>query len=168
MGKRNQTDRKLLCISIVCFFLMSISFLLMSVKTMKVIPGVLFWGGLTGGIALQIVLAVRYRAFLKQHPEEKQKKREKRIGLLSFGASPAAMLADKVLAGSTVVMILTFIVTKGSGYLCFVFIATTLFSFCMHCVLNGRICSYVSNLSKNPVNTGNKKAKKTRKGEGRK
>ncbi|MBQ5657524.1 MAG: hypothetical protein IIV14_08870 [Bacteroidaceae bacterium] len=133
--KKIQTDGLLLLTSIGAFAMMSVSFLLMPIEGLRVIPGLLFWLGLTGGIALQIVLGERCGVFGKS----RKNKRKSRIGLLTFGSNTAAKIVDIALLASTLTMTLTFVITKGYGYVCFVFGATTVFTFCMHCVLNGRI-----------------------------
>lgn len=140
--KRKQIDWILLLVSIACFLIMSVSFLLMTMEDYPYLPGVMFWLGLAFGVALQITLAVRRRIYLKTNPPKTKKKW---IGLLSFGSNIAAIVADISLAISVVAMILAFVFTKGYGYSCYVFIATTVFSFSMHCVLNGKIYFQIKN-----------------------
>ena len=137
--KKVQTDGLLLLTSIGAFAMMSVSFLLMPFDGLRFVPGLLFWLGLTGGLATQIVLGLRCGASRPAGRKSCKNKRKSRIGLLTFGSNMAAKIVDIALLASTVIMTLTFVITKGYGYICYVFTATTVFAFCMHCVLNGSI-----------------------------
>lgn len=163
--KQRQIDRLLLGISVGSFLLMSISFLLMPIESINILPGLLFWLGLGLGIALQIVLEIRRRAFFKAYAVKRGKMQKPKIGLLSFGSNAAAIIADRSMVISIVAMILAFVFTKGYGFICYVFIATTVFSFCMHCVLNGRIYFHAKNQLKVRQVLEQKKANSTDKGE---
>lgn len=163
--KQRQMDRMLLGISVICFLLMSISFLLMPIESISILPGVLFWIGLVAGIGLQIALEVRRRAFFKSYAVKREKMQKPKNGLLSFGSNSLAIIADRFMIVSFAVMILAFVITKGYGYICYVFIATTIFSFCMHCVLNGRIYFHAKNQLKVRQVLEQKKANSTDKGE---
>ncbi len=146
--KSMQKDRIILTISIICFFLMSISFVLMPFEGMRILPGVLFWGDLAVGILLQIVLEVRRRSFFTKFKAKREKMQKPRNGFLTFGSNRLAIIADTAMVISLVATILTFILTKGTGFLCYVFIAATLFAFCLHCILNGRIYFHAKNQAK--------------------
>ena len=89
-----------------------------------------------------------------------------RNGLLTFGSNREAMIADNVFVGSLLAMILVFVFTKASGYLCYVFITATLFSFCLHCIFNGRIYFHVKNQAKLRQMLEQKKVSSKDKGEG--
>lgn len=145
---------------------MSASFLLMPIESINILPGLLFWLGLGFGIALQIVLEIRRRAFFKAYAVKREKMQKPKNGLLSFGSNATAIIADRSMVISIVTMILAFVFTKGYGYICYVFIATTVFSFCMHCVLNGRIYFHAKNQLKVRQVLEQKKAKTIDKGEG--
>ena len=163
--KQRQIDRLLLGISVGSFLLMSISFLLMPIESINILPGLIFWLGLGLGVALQIVLEIRRRAFFKAYAVKREKMQKPKIGLLSFGSNAAAIIADRSMVISIVAMILAFVFTKGYGFICYVFIATTVFSFCMHCVLNGRIYFHAKNQLKVRQVLEQKKANSTDKGE---
>lgn len=163
--KQRQIDRILLGISVGSFLLMSASFLLMPIESITSIPGLLFWIGLVLGIALQIVLEIRRRAFFKSYSVNRGKMQKPKNGLLSFGSNALAIIADRFMVVSFAAMILAFVITKGYGYICYVFIATTIFSFCMHCVLNGRIYFHAKNQLKVRQVLEQKKANSTDKGE---
>lgn len=166
--KNMRKDRIILTISIICFFLMSISFVLMPFERMRILPGALFWGGLTVGIILQIVLEVRRRLFFTKYNAKREKMQKPRNGLLTFGSNRPAIIADTTMGISLVATILTFIITKGTGFLCYVFIATTLFAFCLHCILNGRIYFHAKNQIKIRQMLEQKMGNAQNKGEGEK
>lgn len=163
--KQRQIDRILLGISVGGFLIMSVSFLVMPIESITILPGLLFWLGLVLGIGLQIVLEVRRRAFFKSYSVRREKMQKPKNGLLSFGSNAVAIIADRSMIISFVAMILAFVFTKGYGYVCYVFIATTVFSFCMHCVLNGRIYFHAKNQLKVRQVLEQKKANSTDKGE---
>lgn len=163
--KQRQIDRILLGVSVGCFLMMSISFLLMPIESITILPGLLFWLGLVLGLVLQIVLEARRRAFFKAFAVKREKMQKPKNGLLSFGSNGAAIIADRSMIISFIAMILAFIFTKGYGYICYVFIATTIFAFCMHCVFNGRIYFHAKNQLKVRQVLEQKKANSTDKGE---
>ena len=160
------TDRILLYISMGGFLLMSASFLLMPVNALRVLPGLLFWSGLLVGVAVQILLEHRRRAFFAEHRVKRESMQKPRCGLLTFGSSREAVIIDYALPISFALMILAFILTKGYGYVCYVFIATTLSAFCLHCITNGRIYFHIKNQDKIRQMLEKKKAKTKDKGEG--
>ena len=166
--KQKRVDQILLAISVGSFLLMSVSFLLMPVKALKMMPGILFWSGLLLGIVTQIILEIRRRAFFKFYKVRRKNMQRPRNGLLSFCSNRAAILADAALVVSLLAAVLAFVLTKGYGYVCYVFIAATVFSFCMHCILNGRIFFHANNQLKVRQVLEQKKANSKEKGEGEK
>lgn len=165
--RQMRMDRMLLGISVGGFLLMSISFLLMPVEAMGLMPGSLFWIGLIVGGALQVVLEIRRRAFFKAYKVKREKIQKPRNGLLTFHSNQAARIIDGIMIVSFIAMILAFLFTKGYGVVCYFLIATTVFAFCLHCILNGRIYFHVNNQTKirqvlelkkaNPTNEGEEK-----------
>ena len=164
--KQRKTDCVFLNISISGFLLMSVSFLLMPIDSLRILPGLLFWGGLMVGVVFQILLEARRRIFFKRYGVKREKMQKPRNGLLSFGSNTMAIVADRVMIISFVAMVLAFVITKGYGYICYVFITTTIFFFCMHCVLNGRIYFHAKNQIKVRQVLEQQKANATDKGEG--
>ena len=162
--KQRRTDRTLLGISVGGYLLMSVSFLLLP---FQVVPGIFFWGGLAVGTVLQILLEVRRRAFFAAYKVNRKKMQKPRVGLLCFGSNRSASIADGVMVVSLVAMTVTLIITKGFGYICNVFIAVTVASFCLHCVLNGRIYFHAKNQLKVRQVLENKKVNSISKGEGK-
>lgn len=166
--KRRQTDPGLLGVSAGGFLLMSVSFLLMPIEGTTVIPGVLFWLGLLVGVVFQIVLEIRRRAFLKTYKVKREKIQKPRNGLLSFFSNKEAMIADVVLVVGLLATILTFVLTRGYGIGCYLFVALTVLSFCAHCIFNGRIYFHIKNQNKVRQVLEQKKANSIDKGEGKK
>lgn len=164
--KQRRMDRMLLSMSVLGFFLMSASFLLMPSDKARYTPGILFWGGLAVGVALQIVLEIRRRAFFAAYKVSRKKMQKPRNGLLTFSSSRLAAVVDILMIVSFVATVLTLILTRGYGYVCYVLIAVTLFTFCLHCILNGRIFFHVKNQIKVRQVLEQKKANSTNKGVG--
>lgn len=137
--KHKRTDRVFLYISLSGFLVTSASFLLMPVEAVNIVPGLMFWVGLIIGSSFQVILAIRRRVSLKIEGSGRKEKRPPRCGLFSFESNREATIVDNILVVSFVAAVLAFIITKGFGFVCYPFIATTVFSFCLHCILNGRI-----------------------------
>ena len=146
--KHSRTDHILLGASVAGFLMMSVSFLLMPFETAAYLPGLLFWLGLAVGAAFQILLAMRCKTFLRKLDIPQEKTKKSGIGIFNFGSNREAIVADNVMAISLAVTVLAFVLTKGYGKICYVGIAVAAFSFCMHCVLNGKIYFHVRNKTK--------------------
>ncbi len=123
-------------LSIMGFMVMSFSFLLMpfvdnsgGVNVYSITVGLMFWIGLLMGIIMQIVSVNTC----------KDKNKDYAIGLCSFMKNIYGIIADCVVVVSIVIFIIGMVVTNQTGYICFVGIALFTFSFCMHCVCNGRV-----------------------------
>ena len=166
--KQNKADRLLLGISIGGFVVLAISFMLMPVEGLGFVPGILFWGGLLTGVVLQIVLETRRSSLFARYNVKREQMQKARNGLMSFGSNRLASVADGCMIVSVVATILAFILTKGTGYLCYVCLSVLVFSFCMHCILNGRIYIFVKNQNKVRQVLEQKKANSMKKGEGKK
>lgn len=164
---RKQTDRLLLCLSIGSFAIMSISFLLMPIDAIGTIPGVLFWGGLLLGMLFQITLETRRRSFFAKYRVNPKKMQKPRNGFLTFSSNKYAKIVDRILPVSVVCTVLAFLLTRGTGYICFAFIAITIMTLCMHCILNGRIFFHVMNQTKVQQVLEQKKVRTINKGEGK-
>lgn len=164
--KQGKTDRVFLSISMGGFLLMSVSFLLMPIDSLSVLPGLLFWGGLIVGVAFQIILEARRRAFFARYNVKREKMQKPKNGFLTFGSNQVALIVDYIFIASVIATILAFIFTKGLGYLCYVCIAIMLCSFCLHCIFNGRNYFHANNQKKVRQVLEQKKATTIDKGEG--
>ena len=136
--KETKILKKLLSISIACFLLFSVSFLLMPVKDLGIIPGLMFWFGLTLAIISQILLELRRRSFFAAHNVDRRILQKPHCGMLTFFANHHARMMDISFLVALSFSIAIFGITKGFGYICNVCISISVFTFCMHCVLNGR------------------------------
>lgn len=146
--KEKRFDCILLGGSVVCFFLMSVSFLLMMADALAVFAGILLWAGFLGGVTLQILLEIRRRAFFRAYRVRREKMQKPRNGLLTFFSNREGKIADITMIAGIPLTVLVFILTKGYGVWCFLFVALTVFSFCLHCIFNGRIYFHVKNQNK--------------------
>lgn len=165
--KRKQADRILLYLSIGAYAVMSISFMLMPIDAIGRTPGVLFWGGLLLGILFQLISETRRRRFLSRCRINPKKMQNPRNGLFTFSSNKYTKVADWILLVSLVCTILLFLITRGTGYLCFVFISISTMAFCMHCIFNGKIFFYVRNQSKILHLLEQKRVRTFNKGEGK-
>ena len=136
------------------FFLMSVSFLLMPLDptvaqydAMDVIPGLIFWLFLILGIVGQVVLSKRRCKWLAMQGIRKYKIRQGKNGLITFCKNKFALVADLVFVIGLVIFIITTLLTRGLGYICYILLAICVFAFCLHCILNGKIYEYISKLS---------------------
>ncbi len=165
---QNKTDGLLLCVSIAGFFLLSVSFMLMPIDQLGFLPGILFWSGLIIGTALQIILEVRRRSLFSKYNIKRKTMQKPRNGLLSFACNRIATIADIALLVSLVASVPAFLLTHARGYVCYVCLALLVFSFSMHCILNGRIYFYITNQTNIRQMLEQKTADSTKKGEGKK
>ena len=155
---RKKLDVLWLWISIVSFFLMSATFLLMpldnmisSLKDSKIvlIAGIGFWSFLIIGIVSQVILAARRRSWYKTQRLSERRSNVRRIGLIVFGFNKLASAADILMIVSLIGMVVSMMFTKATGYICYVFLAMLSFAFCMHCILNGKIFYHITHHYKN-------------------
>lgn len=142
-----KADRRLLAISIIGYVFLSVSVLLMPAGNgalretpWRYLPGGLFWLSLLVGIIPQFVLSARYRSWRKkQAGGKKRPEKSQRIGLISFFRNPLARVADILLILSIVALATVMLLISNTSYVCYILLALTIFSFCMHCILNGRV-----------------------------
>lgn len=160
---KKRADRIWLGISIFSFLWLAISFLLMpletEIPTQRLSPysfaaGVMFWTGVIAGTVTQCILAHRTKARYKaQYYKTEQPPR--RVGIFSFFQNRYAIAADVIALLSLAGFITTMIVTRGTGYSCYVCLSLFVFSFSMHCILNGKVFYSVTNRNK-PVQSNKK------------
>ena len=137
--------KKLLYLSIACFLIFSVSFLLMPVEALGIIPGLMFWFGLIFAIISQILLELRRRSFFTAHNVDRRTMQKPHCGLLTFFANQYARMMDITFLVALIFSIAIFGITKGFGYICNVCISISVFTFYMHCVLNGRNYFHTTN-----------------------
>ena len=145
---KDQTGAMILLVSICSFLTTTVSMLLMSTDISDILLGSLFWGGLLVGVVSQIVLEIRRRSLFRYYNVPRQKMQKPRNGLLTFCSNREAMIADLICGASLIATVLAILITKGTAYICAVCIGILLFSFCMHCILNGRNYFHINNYGK--------------------
>lgn len=156
--KKSRTDRTLLALLGLSYLILAASFLLMplgisepdgNVPASTLIAGISFWCSVIGGTVVYGVLAYRRRKWYAVHRARKPQGKLQ-IGLITFFGNKYATVADIAFIISLLGVIVAVLVTGGRGYICFAFIASLVFFFGMHCILNGRTCYYVINRGKAP------------------
>ena len=127
---------------------LSLSVLIMpvinSVKEKTMLPmyidGVLFWIGLMGTIVISIKIERAKRSssdFMKSCPDCKQ------LGLIHFFQNKAAVIID-ILLFVSIVCFTVIKITNDNYFVQFVCISLFIFSFGMHCMLNGSSYKYIN------------------------
>lgn len=133
-------------ISTLGFFVMSLSFLFMNQDILYIgmlpriiIAGIAFWVMLIIAVAAQLMLCVSMRESIKSDFSTKKRK----IGLICFFGNRYAAVADLLMIVSMIILIISFILTDASNYFNYIILSVFVFSFSMHCVLNGRKFYYM-------------------------
>ena len=133
-------------ISVFGFFAMSLSFLFMykdilyiGMPIREVIASIVFWVMLIIGIAAQIMLYIIMRESIKSDFTTKKRK----IGLICCFSNRYAAVADLLMIVSAVILTVSFIFTDASNYFNYIILSVFVFSFSMHCILNGRKFYYM-------------------------
>lgn len=163
--RKRRNGRLLLTISILGFLMLSSSFVLMLIEDIGIVSGICFWAGILIGCIPLMILEAKRRAFFKSYHINRKTMQKPRNGMLSFGSNREAKVADAATLISAAAAVLALIITKGTGTVCYILIALTVFSFCMHCVFNGRIYFHVNNQKRIRQALEQKKAKMESKGE---
>lgn len=139
-------DRLLHKVSMICFAILSLSFLLMAPLPgdiqswgMDILAGASFWLSLAAGLGCQGLLGIRRRKWEKRVEAEVPG----RIGLISFCKNPQGRLADLFLLVSVLGFALAMWLTRSQGFICYVFLGCTVLAFFAHCVYNGRNYNYL-------------------------
>lgn len=153
---RKQVDTIWLGFSIFFFLMFAVSFLLMplgsetpieSISAYTMVAGLMFWISIIMGIVTQCVLAHRRRSWYVIHRIRKARATQK-IGLISFFKNSYATVADAVTILSLIGLVIAMIATQGTGYICYVLVSLFVFSFSMHCILNGKVFYHIINQNK--------------------
>ena len=107
---------------------------------MTYISGIMFWIGLLGTIAMAVYITRsrhRSQGFAKAHPNHK------RLGLIHFFQNMPAFVCDILMF----VSLIGFIITRiwvGTTIWPFIFLSILIFTFGMHCMLNGSNYIYIN------------------------
>lgn len=165
--KASQADRILLGCAMAGFSVLSLSFWLIPLEALGILPGLLFWIGLAAGAASLIFLEIRRRSFFASYRVNRKKMQKPRCGLLTFGSNPEARVADAAMLISIPATLLVMLITHGIGYGCYLCIAVATLAVSLHSIFNGRIYFHVKNQKKIRHVLEKKKASIMGKGEGK-
>lgn len=137
-----------LTISIISFFLLAASFLFMPLenKQLQIMAGVMFWLFLILGIGSQVLLAILFKQACAKNKEWRIQKH--RIGIFVIGKNKLSIAADIVLLTSALTFAVLMFLTRGTGYISYIVLTILVFSFCMHCILNGKVYYYICERAK--------------------
>ena len=153
---RKKKDYILLGVSVGCFFLLGISFVLMPIENntaenhssvITLVAGVLFWLSLVLGLTTQGILSLRRKKWISANAIKKISP-EPKMGLISFFKNTYATIADIGLVCSIIGLVVAVIATQSTGFICYVFLGISVFLLSMHCILNGKNFVYVLNPEK--------------------
>lgn len=143
-----------LIVSIAAFLVFSISFLLMPVEAdpmvqgpnaYTIVAGLMFWIGLLVGIVMQVILSTLRRNWFSRNKVKLPLTNQPKLGLISFFRNRTALVFDVMLVVSIIGLVIAMVATNAVGYSCYVFMALTSFSFCAHCIFNGKIYYFIEN-----------------------
>ncbi len=154
--KSKKVDYIWLFASIVSFLLLSVSFLLMPIESenttegislITMVAGVMFWLSIICGIVTQAILSHKVKSWLASN-RVRRGRIVKNIGVISFFQNPFAIVADIATVIGLVGLIIAVLLTHGIGYACYIFLSLFVFSFSMHCILNGKNFYVIENKTK--------------------
>ena len=143
-----------LIVSIAAFLVFSISFLLMPVEVdpmeqgtsvYTIVAGLMFWLGLIIGILMQVILSILRRNWFSRNRVRLPLTNQPKLGLITFFKNRVALVFDVMFIVSVIGLVISLIATDAVGYSCYVFMALTSFSFCAHCIFNGKIYYFIEN-----------------------
>ena len=142
--KSNKSSR-LLYASVIGFFVMSASFLLMPLggiepgpTPMRVLRGVLFWLGLAVGAISQIALSSSLKEIKRA-----SKRPRKGVGVATFMSNRIAFIFDVLLILSIIAFTVSLFIQSALGYFNYIIWFLFLFSLCMHSIFNGKNYYYL-------------------------
>lgn len=153
--RKNKTESILLWVSIAALTALSASFLLMPMNDSTsvngnsaylYISGGMFWASLVIIAIVQCVLSGYRKKWLAINRVKRMN--QQRCGAISFFNNAFAIVADIATVLSLIGLIIAFVVTKGRGFVCFAMISAFVFSFGMHCILNGKIYYFIKSKHK--------------------
>lgn len=146
----------LLCASVLSFLLVAASVVLMAFggseetgAKIRLICGICFWVFLLLGILFQVVLSLYVRRWAqKERKMLKQQKNSPKLGLISFFRNLPGKASDLLFPIALIVLVIFYILTKGTSIVCFITLALMIFTFCTHCIFNGKNYYYITNQEK--------------------
>ncbi len=155
-AKGKRSEYILFAISILLFTGLSASFSLMPIDGKEAVngisvytfaAGIMFWSCLVGTAIVQCVLSHKRKAWYAEN-RIRRSRVKRRPGIISFFENPGAVCADIAAVLNLAGFVAALILTKGTGYICYILLSLFVLSFCMHCTLNGKIFYYITNKEK--------------------
>lgn len=152
MGKK--INCILLILSIISYFNVAASLTVMAfdgvptpgISSLGLICGICFWVFLIAGTTLQVVLSNRIRKRkIEQHRMRRNMKNQPKLGLISFFRNPLGAASDILFLLAVVSFGIACYQTQGSGIVCYISLSLMFFSFCAHCIFNGKNYFYITN-----------------------
>ena len=101
--------------------------------------GAMFWITLAVSLLTTFVVSL----FRKKYRKEKRIYKKTKPGITSFFSNPVAKVADIAMIVFAVIFAV-FAIFFSESYMLYVFFSLTIFSFFMHCVLNGENYKYIN------------------------
>ena len=110
------------------------------------ILGGCFWALLCAGAALQIIVSLDVRRWRKMTRRMRRgMKYRPRLGLISFFKSLPGAASDVIFPLSAAAFAASWATSGGTSLICYVSLALMFFSFCTHCIFNGKNHYYAVN-----------------------
>ena len=143
----------LLTFSLISFFIFAAClFVMFFIETnyetgysvINIVCGTSFWLSLIVGIILQIVLSTSIKRWHKRRRLCNSRFVRMRMGLLSLFSNIPAAISDIAL-GTSLVVFIVFMFVNQSSIFAYISLSVLCFSFCSHCIFNGRNYYYITN-----------------------
>lgn len=148
---RMRIEKIIFLVSVLSMLLFSASFLLMkpantiyltdNKQGLLMFTGAMFWITLAVSLLTTIIVSV----FRKKYRKEKRIFKKTKPGIVNFFSNPVAKIADIAMIVFAVIFAV-FAIFFSESYLLYIFFSLTIFSFFMHCVLNGENYKYINSL----------------------
>lgn len=147
---RWEKNRLLLAVSTGSFFLVAVSLTLMAfddneagngVSRLGLVCGLGFWIFLVIGILTQIVLSLKIKSWRRTKGGGKGP----RVGIFAFFRNLPGKISDVAFLVSLALLAIFWYLTNGTGLMCYISCSLMFFSFCSHCIFNGKNYFYITN-----------------------
>lgn len=154
---RSKRNIHMIVLSILSYAAASISIIAMSSQSSNILDGisvggllcgVCFWAFLLFGILLQIIVSFSVKKWCNRRHTERLPDRKRKWGLICFFSNTPAVISDLAFFISLLLFLGLLKFTNGTSIFAYISISMLLFSFCAHCIFNGKNFYYVSNYNK--------------------
>ncbi len=145
----------LLIASLVSFLLVAVSLTAMvfvdsattsKISIVSIICGICFWLFLILGIIFQIVLSNRIRKWKSKFYRIRRSMRMKpKLGIISFFKNIPGMISDILFVISILTLGISYFLSNGTSIVCYISLSLAFYSFCTHCIFNGKNFYYMTN-----------------------